>query len=166
MWDNAREFVKKAFTIIFLGTVVIWVLQNIDVTFNPVDDTSQSILAAIGTQISFIFAPIGLDSWEATTALLAGLAAKEAIVSTLTVLMGPLVASGMGIAAALGTIFTPLTAFVFLVFILLYVPCLATFAATRKELDSTIQAVCIVVMQLVLAYVVCFVIYHIGLIFI
>ncbi|MDO5116928.1 MAG: ferrous iron transport protein B [Eggerthellaceae bacterium] len=164
MWNNAKEFVKKAFTIIFLGTVVIWVLQNIDVTFNPVSDSSQSILAAIGTQISFIFKPIGLDSWEATTALLAGLAAKEAIVSTLTVLMGPLISSGLTIAAALATIFTPLTAFTFLVFILLYVPCLATFAATRKELDSTIQAIGIVVMQLVLAYVVCFVIYHVGLI--
>ena len=166
MWDNAKEFVKKAFTIIFLGTVVIWVLQNIDMTFNPVSYSSQSILAAIGTQISFIFQPIGLDLWEATTALLAGLAAKEAIVSTLTVLMGPLIGSGLTIAAALSTIFTPLTAFVFLVFILLYVPCLATFAATRKELDSTIQAIGIVVMQLVLAYVVCFVIYHIGLIFV
>lgn len=166
MWVNAREFVKKAFTIIFLGTVIIWILQNIDVTFNPVSNSSESILAAIGTQISFLFGPIGLDSWEATTALLAGLAAKEAIVSTLTVLMGPLVASGMGITAALATIFTPLTAFVFLVFILLYVPCVATFAATRKELDSTAQAVGIVVMQLVLAYAVCFVIYHIGLLFV
>ena len=166
MWDNAKEFVKKAFTIIFLGTVVIWVLQNIDVTFNPVTDSSQSILAAIGTQIAFIFQPIGLDSWEATTALLAGLAAKEAIVSTLTVLMGPVVASGMTIATALSAVFTPLTAYVFLVFILLYVPCLATFAATRKELDSTTQAIGIVVMQLVLAYAVCFVVYHVGLLFV
>lgn len=163
MWDNAKEFVKKAFTIIFLGTVVIWVLQNIDVTFNPVSDTSQSILAAIGTNIAFIFHPIGLDSWQATMALLAGLAAKEAIVSTLAVLMGPLVATGTSIATALATVFTPLTAFVFLVFILLYVPCLATFAATRKELDSTLKAAGIVIMQLVLAYAVCFVIYHIGL---
>ena len=162
MWNNASEFAKKAFTIIFLGTILIWFLQNFDLTFNPVSNGSESILAVIGTQISCIFQPIGLDSWQATTALLAGLAAKEAIVSTLTVLMGPAVAVGMGATSALAGIFTPLTAYVFLVFILLYAPCLATFAATRKELNSTMQAFGIVIMQLVLAYAVCFAIYHIG----
>lgn len=160
-WDNAKEFVKKAFTIIFLGTIVIWFLQNFDLTFNATADSSQSILAFIGTKISFIFAPIGLDSWQATTALLAGLVAKEAIVSTLTVLMGG--AMGAALSGALAGIFTPLTAYTFLAFILLYVPCIATFATTRKELNSTMAAIGIVCMQLVIAYVVCLVIYNGGL---
>ena len=160
MWLNAKEFVKKAFTIIFAGTVIIWFLQSFDTSFNPVTDSSSSILAVIGTDISFIFAPIGLDSWQATTALLSGLAAKEAIVSTLAVLMG---GAETALAASLGTIFTPLTAYTFLAFILLYIPCLATFAATRKELGSTLQALGAVCMQLVVAYAVSFLIYNGGL---
>ena len=159
MWINAAEFVKKAFTIIFVGTVVIWFMQNFDTSFNPVSDASSSILAAIGTWMAPVLAPIGLDSWQATTGLLAGLAAKEAIVSTLAVLTG-----GAG-AAALSSVFTPLTAYVFLVFILLYVPCLATFATTRKELGSTWQALLCVCMQILIAYLVCFAIYRVGLLF-
>ena len=160
MWINAAEFVKKAFTIIFVGTVVIWFMQNFDPSFNPVDDAGNSILAVIGTWLAPLLAPIGLDSWQATTGLLAGLAAKEAIVSTLAVLTG-----GAG-AGALAGIFTPLTAYVFLVFILLYVPCLATFATTRKELGSTWQALLCVASQIAIAYAVCFCIYHLGLLFV
>lgn len=164
MWDNAAEFVKKAFTIIFLGTVLIWFLQNFDISFNAVADSADSMLALFGTKICAIFAPIGLDNWQATTALIAGLAAKEAIVSTLAVLVGG--GAEAAATAALAGIFTPLTAYVFLAFILLYVPCLATFATTRKELNSTAKALGIVVFQLVIAYVVCFILYHVGLLFI
>ncbi|MBQ6453905.1 MAG: ferrous iron transport protein B, partial [Coriobacteriales bacterium] len=161
MWDNAREFVRKAFTIIFLGTIVIWFLQNFDLSFAPVVDSADSILAFIGTKLSVIFAPLGLGNWQATTALLAGLVAKEAIVSTLMVLLAG--GAEAGLTAALATIFTPLTAYTFLVFILLYVPCIATFAATRKELGSTMQALGALAMQLCVAYIVAFIVYHIGL---
>ena len=163
MWDKAKDFIHKAFTVIFVATIIIWVLQSFDTRFNVVDDSAHSMLAMLGSFIAPLFAPLGFGNWMASTALVTGLTAKEAVVSTLTVLTGT--ADSAGLAAALGQIFAPKAALSFLVFTLLYMPCVAAFAAIRREYGSGIKAVGIMAAQTGIAWCVAFCVYHIALMF-
>ena len=155
VWEKAKDFLTRAFTIIFLASVVIWFLQTFDIRFNVVADSADSLLALLGGLIAPIFMPLGFGDWQASTALITGFAAKESVVSTLTVLLG-------GSSAALASMFTPLTAFTFLVFALLYTPCVAAIAAVRNELGGK-RAIGVVIMQCVVAWVVAFIVHAIGL---
>lgn len=134
MWEKAKDFLRKAFTIIFVASIIIWFLQSFDFAFNFVEDSSTSMLANIGTWISHIFAPLGFEDWRASTALVTGITAKESVVSTLSVLTNT--TSDAGLSVALQTIFSPVSAFAFLCFTVLYMPCVAAFAATKRELGS------------------------------
>ena len=158
--DKAKDFIHKAFTIIFMASIVIWFLQSFSFTFDFVTDSSQSILAAIGSFVSPIFAPLGFNDWRASTALMTGITAKESVVSTLTVLTQS--SSTAALNQALIGIFTPLSSFTFLVFTVLYMPCVAAFAATKRELRSWPQAILTVMFQTGMAYLVAFVIYQLG----
>jgi ferrous iron transport protein B len=152
--EKTKDFVTKAFTIIFLAAIIIWFLQTFDTRLNVVSDSSQSLLALIGGVISPIFAPLGLGDWRISTALITGFTAKESVVSTMAVLMG-------GTAASLSTIFTPLTAVVFLTFSLLYTPCVAAIATVRRELGGK-WAFGIVVIQCVVAWIVALLVHLVG----
>ena len=163
MWEKAKDFIRKAFTIIFIAAIVIWFLQSFDWSLNWVEDSAQSILASIGSVIAPLFAPLGFADWRASTALITGLTAKESVVSTLTVLTGA--ASDAQLSTALQSIFTPLSAFSFLTFTVLYMPCVAAFAASRRELGSLKSAVLTALYQTGAAYVVAFLIFQIGSLF-
>ncbi len=163
MWEKARDFIQKAFTVIFLGTLIIWFLGAFDIRLNPVTDSANSILAAIGQWIAPIFAPLGFGDWRVVTALFSGFTAKEAVVSTMAVLCG--VNGSAGLSSVLPTLFTPLSAFSFLLFTLLYTPCIAAVSTIRKELNSRVKTAGIVLFQCVLAWVVAFVFYRIALLF-
>ena len=162
LWDKTKDFLTRAFTIIFIATLVIWFLQSFDVRINPVSDSSQSLLAAIGRLISPVFTPLGFSDWRASTALLTGFTAKEAIISTFAVLTG---AGVTALPQALSTIFTPLTAFVFLTFTLLYTPCVAAIGAVKREMNSGLQAAGVVLFQTGIAWVIALAVYRIGLLF-
>jgi ferrous iron transport protein B len=125
-----------------------------------VEDSTDSILASIGSLIAPVFRPLGFNDWRASTALITGLTAKEAVVSTLTVLTG--VGSDAELSILLNSIFTPLSSFAFLVFILLYMPCIAAFAATKRELGSMKYAIITSIYQTVTAYIVALAVYQIG----
>jgi len=163
MWEKAKDFIRRAFTVIFIGTIIIWFLQSFDWSFNMVDDSTNSILASLGSIISPVFKPLGFDDWRASTALITGLTAKEAVVSTLSVLTGA--ASDAQLSVALNTMFTPLSSFSFLVFTVLYMPCIAAFAATKRELGSIKQAVYTATFQTVVAYIVALIFYQVGSLF-
>ena len=160
VWDKAKGFLHKAFTIIFMASIVIWFLQTLNWHFDLAVNTNESMLATIGTAIAPIFRPLGFGNWQATTALVTGLSAKEAVVSTLAVLTNSTQAT---LGAALQTIFTPITAISFLVFTLLYMPCVATFAVIRKELMSIWKALGAMVFQTAVAWLAAFAVYHIAL---
>lgn len=160
MWEKAKDFLRKAFTIIFVANIIIWFLQSFDFAFNFVEDSSTSMLANIGTWISHIFAPLGFEDWRASTALVTGITAKESVVSTLSVLTNT--TSDAGLSVALQTIFSPVSAFAFLCFTVLYMPCVAAFAATKRELGSMKQALATVAYQTGVAYVVALLVYQIG----
>lgn len=155
IWDKAKDFITKAFTIIFIATIVIWFLQNFDLHMNMVSDSRDSMLAAIGSLIAPIFVPLGFGDWRVSTALITGFTAKESVVSTLTVLLG-------GSTAALDTIFSPFTAVIFLVFTLLYTPCVAAVSSVKRELGVK-WAVVIVILQCVLAWLIAFAVRLVGL---
>lgn len=159
MWDKAKDFLQKAFTVIFLATVIIWFLGAFDSRLNFVTDSSESLLASIGRLISPVFAPLGLSDWRISTSLLAGLSAKEAVVSTMSVLTG----TGLdSLSSALSAMFTPLSAASFLVFTLLYTPCVAAIATLKAELGSRLHTAGVIALQCVIAWVCGFVIYNIG----
>lgn len=159
MWDKAKDFLQKAFTVIFVATVIIWFLGAFDSRLNFVTDSSDSLLASIGRLISPIFAPLGLSDWRISTSLLAGLSAKEAVVSTMSVLTG----TGLdSLSTALSSIFTPLTAASFLVFTLLYTPCVAAIATLKAELGSRLHTTGVIALQCVIAWVCGFAVYNIG----
>lgn len=160
MWDKAKDFIERAFTIIFAATIIIWFLQTFDMRLNVVADSRDSLLAALGQWISPIFAPLGFSDWRVSTALITGFTAKEAVVSTLAVLTGTNIA---GLATALASLFTPLTAFSFLTFTLLYTPCVAAIAAVRREMGSRRAAVYVALMQCGIAWLVAFLLYHAAL---
>ena len=154
-WDKAKDFITKAFTIIFAATVVIWFLQTFDIRFNVVADQSQSLLAGLGSIIAPALAPLGFGDWRASTALVTGLIAKESVISTLTVLLGATSPT------ALSTMFSPFTAYVFLVFTLLYPPCVAAIGAVKSELGAR-YAVAVFAFQVTVAWIVAFVVHSAG----
>ena len=159
MWDKAKDFLQRAFTIIFVATIIIWFLQTFDTRLNVVMDSANSLLAVLGRWVAPIFTPLGFGDWRISTSLITGFTAKEAVVSTMSVLCGT---SMSNLPQTLGSFFTPLSAVSFLVFTLLYTPCVAAIAAIRREMDSALQAVGIVIMQCVIAWLVAFGVYRIG----
>ena len=159
LWEKARDFLQRAFSIIFLATVLIWVLQSFDSRLNVVTDSANSLLALIGQFIAPIFKPLGFGDWRMVTALISGFSAKEAVVSTLSVLLGTSMAD---LGGALTAVFTPLAAVSFLVFTLLYTPCVASIATIRRELDSGLKAFGVVVLQCTVAWLAAFIVYNVG----
>ena len=159
MWEKARDFLQKAFTVIFLATVIIWFLQTFDARLDPVTDSADSLLAGIGRLIAPVFRPLGFGDWRVTTALLTGLTAKETVVSTLSVLLG---VSSSALGGALPGLFTPAAALSFLVFTLLYTPCVAAIATIRRELRSTVKTAGVVLFQCAVAWVAGGVVYMIA----
>lgn len=125
VWDKGKDFLQRAFTIIFVGTIIVWFLQSFDLTLNMVDDSKDSILALLGGWIAPIFSPLGFGDWKISTALICGFMAKESVVATLSVLYGS--------AASLAGALTTISAVSFLVFCLLYTPCIATIASVKRE---------------------------------
>lgn len=149
IWDKAKDFLTRAFTIIFLASLVIWFLQSFDLHLNIVTDSKDSILAMVGGLIAPIFKPLGFGDWRISTALITGFMAKESVVSTLTVLSAT-------------DILTTFTAAVFLVFTLLYTPCVAAIASVKRELGGK-WALLVVVLQCVIAWLVAFLVRLVGL---
>ncbi|MCE5284936.1 MAG: ferrous iron transport protein B [Pelosinus sp.] len=164
VWDKARNYVQKVFTVIFAASIIIWLLQNFDLRFNMVKNPNESMLAAIGAIVAPVFAPLGFGDWRAATALVAGLTGKESVISTLAVLAGG-TGEGESIALTLTQVFTPLTAFAFLIFTLLYIPCVAALNVMRYELESIRQVCLMMLYQLVVAWIMAFMVYRIGLLF-
>ena len=153
LWDKAKDFLQRAFTVIFMATLVIWFLQTFDSHLNIVSDSQESILATVASVVAPVFAPMGFGDWRISTALITGFMAKESVVSTLSVLFGQT-------AALLGCI-TPVAAASLLVFCLLYTPCVAAIASIKRELGSR-WAVGVVIGQCVIAWVAAFVVYLVG----
>ena len=154
IWDKAKDFLQRAFTIIFVATIVIWFFQTFDPTLHVAENSQDSILAVIAGWIAPIFKPLGFGDWRISTALISGFIAKESVVSTLTVLFG----GTKAIAAAL----TPLTALGILVFCLLYTPCVAAIASIRRELGSK-WAIIVVIWQCVIAWIASLIVHLVGL---
>ena len=144
IWEKAKGFIQKAFTIIFLASIIIWFLQTFDLRFNVAASADQSML--------------GFGDWRVSTALITGFTAKESVVSTLTVLLG-------GDVTSVATLFTPFTAMVFLIFTLLYTPCVAAIATVKREMGGTKAAVITVIVQCLIAWVVAFLVHAVGLAF-
>lgn len=164
MWEKAKDFLHKAFTIIFVASLIIWFLQSFDWRFNLVPDNASSILASLGSWIAPLFAPLGFNDWRASTALITGLTAKESVVSTLSVLTGA--SSDAQLSSVLSGIFTPLSSISFMTFTILYMPCVAAFAAAKRELGSWWQAVLAAAYQTGSAYLAALLVYQLGRIFI
>lgn len=160
LWEKARDFLQRAFTIIFMATILIWFLQTFDTRLNVVADSADSLLALIGRLIEPLFRPLGFGDWRMVTALISGFTAKEAVVSTLAVLLNTSVAQ---LSGALTGVFTAASAVSFLTFTLLYTPCVAAVATIRREMNSAAKTVGIVFMQCAVAWVAAFVAYNIGL---
>ena len=154
MWDKARDFLERAFTVIFIGTIVVWFLQTFDFRLNMVADTGESMLALIAGAIAPIFTPAGLGDWKLCTALISGFLAKESVVSTLSVLYGGI--------SELASAITPLTACSMLAFCLLYTPCVAAIASVKRELGG-MWALKMVFFQCAIAWVVAVIVRLIGL---
>ena len=159
MWDKAKDFIERAFTVIFVATIIIWFLQTFDTRLNVVSNSSKSLLALIGQWIAPVFRPLGFADWRVSTALITGFTAKEAVVSTMSVLTGTATSQ---LSTTLGGMFTPLSAVSFLLFTLLYTPCVAAIAAIRREMGKTWQAVLIVCLQCTVAWLIAFLFYQIG----
>ena len=159
LWEKARDFLERAFTVIFLATIIIWFLQTFDAKLNVVTDSADSLLAMVGQFIAGIFRPLGFHDWRVATALISGFTAKEAVVSTLAVLLGTNTAA---LGSVLGTLFTPLSALSFLVFTLLYTPCIAAVATIRRELGSVWKMLGVVVLQCGVAWLAAMLVYRIG----
>ena len=159
LWEKAKDFLQRAFTVIFVATIIIWFLQSFDTRINPVEDSANSMLAAIGRFIAPIFKPLGFADWRVATALISGFTAKEAVVSTMSVLLNTSVST---LGGALSAMFTPLTAASFLAFTLLYTPCVAAVATIKREMNSTLATIGIVILQCVVAWLVAFGVYQIG----
>ncbi len=161
MWEKAKDFLKKAFTIIFIASLLIWFLQSFNFRFEMVNDSSKSILAFIGNKLAFIFKPLGFSDWRLSTSLITGITAKESVVSTLSVLTNS--STPVALNHALNMLLTPASAFAFLTFTVLYMPCIAAFAATKRELGSWLQAILTAMYQTGIAYVVAFMVYRLAL---
>ena len=153
LWDKAKDFLQRAFTVIFVATIVIWFLQTFDLHLSMVSDSRDSILALVAGVIAPIFAPMGFGDWRVSTALISGFMAKESVVATLSVLFGS--------TEALTAAVTPVAAASLLAFCLLYTPCVAAIAAIKRELGGR-WAAGVVVMQCVVAWIAAFVVYQVG----
>ena len=153
LWEKAKDFLQRAFTVIFIATIIIWFLQTFDISFNVVENSQNSILAAAAGIIAPIFAPLGFGDWRISTALISGFMAKESVVATLSVLFG----STENLLAAI----TPLSAAALLVFCLLYTPCVAAVAAVKKELGGK-WATAVAVGQCVVAWIAAFIVKIVG----
>lgn len=151
--SRSKDFITKAFTIIFWATIIVWFLGNFDIRLNLVTNPANSMLAMLGSFIVPLFKPLGITDWRITTAFLTGFMAKESVVSTLTILLGDV--------SKLPAVFTQLTAFVFLVFSLLYTPCVAAIAMVKRELGKG-YAMLVVLTQCTIAWIVAFLVYQIG----
>ena len=156
LWEKAKDFLTRAFTVIFTAAVIIWFLRTFDTRLNVAPDSADSLLAIIGRALTPAFRPLGFGDWRVVTSLISGFTAKEAVVSTLTVLLGT---STANLGTVLGGLFTPISAVSFLAFTLLYTPCVAAVATIRRELGSRIATVGVVIMQCGVAWVVSFAIY-------
>ena len=159
MWEKAEDFLTRAFTVIFMATVIIWFLQTFDLRLNVVTDSTQSILACLGQFIAPLFAPLGFGDWRMVTALVSGFTAKEAVVSTFGVILG---VSHEQLHEALHLLFTPRSAASFLTFCLLYTPCVAAVATIRRELGSKLKTVGVVIAQCTVAWIAASLVYQIG----
>ena len=159
MWEKAKDFLTRAFTVIFMATVIIWFLQNFDPRLNVVSDSTQSILARLGQLVAPLFAPLGFGDWRMVTALVSGFTAKEAVVSTFGVILG---VSAEQLQVALHSLFTPRSAASFLTFCLLYTPCVAAVATIRRELGSKWKTLAVVVAQCLVAWLAALLVYQIG----
>ena len=157
---NTFSFVKKAFTVIFMASIIIWFLQSFDSSLSLTDSSENSLLAFLGKTASPVFAPLGFSDWRASTALIAGLSAKEAVVSTLSVLTCTV--SGFSMPEMISQIFTPLSAFAYMIFCLLYVPCIATMAAIKKETGSIKYVIFAILLQITTAWITAFIIFQAG----
>ena len=153
LWEKAKDFLQRAFTVIFLATVVIWFLQSLDTRLNVVTERADSLLALLGQWLAVLFRPLGFGDWRCATALISGFIAKESVVSTLQVLLGN---------AAITSLFTTRSAISFLVFTLLYTPCIAAVATIRRELGSRIKTVGVVLLQCVVAWLAAYIAYAVG----
>lgn len=154
IYAKSKDFITKAFTIIFWATILVWFLQTFDSRLNLVTDASQSLLAILGNFIVPVFKPLGITDWRVSTAFITGFMAKESVVSTLSVLLG-------GSTDKLPMLFTNLTAFVFLVFSLLYTPCVATIATVKRELGR-FYALLVILVQCSIAWIAAFLVYNAG----
>ena len=150
LWDKAKDFLQRAFTVIFFATIAVWFLQSFDAQLNVVSDSARSLLAMLGRLIAPVFAPLGFGDWRCATALITGFIAKESVVSTLEILTA---------GSALTALFTTKTAVSFLVFTLLYTPCVAAIAAIRREVGSPLRAATIALTQCCVAWLVSFVVF-------
>ncbi len=160
LWEKASDFLQRAFTIIFVGTMIIWFLQSFDTRLNFVEGGSGSLLEFVGRGIAVIFKPLGFGDWRVATSLISGFTAKEAVVSTLSVLTG---VSMTNLSGALTSLFpSTLSAISFLLFTLLYTPCVAAVAAIKRELGSIGKTILVVIAQCAVAWVVSFVVYNVG----
>ena len=153
LWEKAKDFLQRAFTVIFLATVVIWFLQSFDTRLNVVTDSADSLLALIGQWLAVLFKPLGFGDWRCATALISGFIAKESVVSTLQVLLG---------SAAITSLFTVRSAVSFLVFTLLYTPCVAAVATIRRELGSGLKTVGVVLLQCAVAWLASYAAFLVG----
>lgn len=156
LWDKAKDFLQRAFTVIFIATIVIWFLQTFGTHLNVVEDSKDSILAVVSGYLAPVFRPLGFGDWRVSTALLTGFMAKESVVSTLSVLFGS--------TAQLTGVLTPVSALSLLVFCLLYTPCVAAIASIKRELGGK-WAAGVVVSQCVIAWLAAFVVHGFGLLF-
>ncbi len=159
IWEKAKDFIERAFTVIFVATIIIWFLQTFDVRFNVVAESEKSLLALIGQWIAPLFEPLGFSDWRVPAALITGFTAKEAVVSTLSVLTGTATAQ---LGTVLGDMFSVRSAASFLVFTLLYTPCVAAIAAVKRELGSGLKAFGVVVLQCAVAWLAAFLVYQAG----
>ena len=152
LWDKVHDFIARAFTIIFIGSLIIWFLTNLNWAFHMVESGSDSILASLGSVMAPVFTLAGFSSWQAVAALVSGFAAKEAVISTLSVVL----------PTGIGEYFTPLSAVSFMVFILLYTPCVAAIAAIRREMGSLAWTAGAVVFQLLTAWGASVMVFQVG----
>lgn len=164
MWEKAKDFAIRAGTVLFAASVIIWLLQNLDLSLHMVSDSGNSIIGIIGKFIAPVFAPCGFGNWQAAVSLISGFAAKEAVVSSMTILYGA--GNSAGLVSALSRIFTPLSAYAFLVFVLLYVPCVAAVSALGSELNSRKLTVFSVLYQIGIAWIMSMLVFQIGSLFV
>lgn len=164
MWEKAKDFAERAGTVLLFASVIIWLLRSVDFTLHMTGDCSESILGTIGRRIAPVFAPCGFGQWQPAVSLLSGFAAKEAVVSTMSILYGA--GDAAALESTLSGVFTPLSGFAFLVFVLLYVPCIAAVSTLRTELNSAKLTLLSVMWQLGIAWIMSMTVYQIGSLFV